>query len=83
MWQMPGGVGDIKRPRPPTVMCPCPTCGLETKAVETRSNRRRRVCPKGHSHHTQEISEAELKRYEVWERIEAARALLRKKGYLQ
>ena len=78
-----GAWGRGERPRPPVVSCPCPVCGRETKAAETRGNRRRRVCEVGHSHHTQEISEAELQRYAMWERVEIARDILREKGYLQ
>jgi hypothetical protein len=61
---------------------PCPHCGKPTKAVETRFNRRRRVCEEGHSHHTLEITEQALAQYWAIERLEQARRVLREKGYL-
>ena len=85
LWDMvltADGIQAEKRPRPPLSSLPCPQCGRETKTLETRGNRRRRVCPDGHTHHTQEISEAELYKFEVWVRMSKARTILREKGYL-
>lgn len=74
-------MGRIKRQYTPGLP-PCPHCGLPSKAVETRLNRRRRVCEGGHSHHTIELPESVLRAYMAHERIEKARATLREKGYL-
>jgi transcriptional regulator NrdR family protein len=55
------------------------TCGRQTKVAETRGVRRRRVCACGAAFHTVEVPER------MWMRvfrIDAARHILRIKGYL-
>lgn len=45
-----------------TTLYPCPTCGDRTTVAETRLDRRRRVCRRGHSFHTIERTELEQRR---------------------
>ena len=72
-----------RKPRITSNWLPCPHCGQPTRVVETRNDRRRRVCLSGeHSHYTREVMEGGERLLLLEQRTERARQTLREKGYL-
>lgn len=72
-----------RKPRITSNWLPCPFCNEPTRIVETRDNRRRRVCLSGtHSHYTREVFEGAEHMLLLEQRKERARQVLREKGWL-
>lgn len=61
----------------------CPWCGVWTEVVRTDHGRRTRVCANGHRFKTVEVSVQSYDYMQLQRNLRAARATLRRKGYLR